>query len=70
MLKKLNVQAVTIAYDMDMLQNDQVAQNYSDLINMLNNNGFQVYISTWDPKQAKGIDDALVGGVKVFVDHY
>ena len=70
MLKKLNVQAVTIAYDMDMLQNDQVAQNYSDLINMLNNNGFRVYISTWDPEQAKGIDDALVGGIKVYVDHY
>lgn len=70
MLKKLNVKAVTIAYDMDMLQNDQVAQNYSDLINMLNNNGFRVYISTWDPEQAKGIDDALVGGIKVYVDHY
>lgn len=65
MLKKLNVHTVTIAYDMDMLTNDQVAANYSELVNMLNANGYRVILAGWDPDAAKGIDDALVANVPI-----
>lgn len=70
MLKKLHVTTVTIAYDMDMLQNDQVADNYSNLINMLHENGFKVQLAVWQPDKAKGIDDALSAGIEVQVTPY
>jgi hypothetical protein len=58
-LRQLNVNTVTIAYDMDMLENDQVADNYSKLINVLHENGYKVQIAVWNPKIAKGIDELL-----------
>lgn len=70
MLDKLNVNTVTIAYDMDMLENDQVADNYSKLINLLQENHYKVQLAVWNPQQAKGIDDALVAKVPVNVTKY
>lgn len=52
---------------MDMLENDQVADNYSKLINVLHENGYKVQIAVWNPKIAKGIDDALVAGVPIII---
>lgn len=49
------------------LENDQVADNYSKLINVLHENGYKVQIAVWNPKIAKGIDDALVAGVPIII---
>ena len=70
MLKKLHVNSVTIAYDMDMLTNDQVAQNYVDLLDFLIENKFGVNLAVWGPDLAKGIDDALVNGVDIEIVGY
>lgn len=70
LLKKLNVHTVTCAYDMDMLQNDEVADNYSKMVNMLKENNINVQLAVWNPKQAKGIDDALVDNVPVNICEY
>lgn len=69
-LKQLNVKSVTCAYDMDMLQNDEVADNYTNLVNMLKDNSIKVNLAVWDPDKAKGIDDALVANVPVTVSEY
>ncbi len=65
MLKKLNVKSVTTAYDMDFLENQQVAESYKQLIKMLKENGYPIYVANWDASKAKGIDDALVAGVEI-----
>lgn len=66
-LRRLHVTRATIAFDMDLLENDNVLTSTTKLVNMLIDNGIEVYLSSWDGKKAKGIDDALTGQVKVTV---
>ena len=66
-LKKLHVSRATIAFDMDLLQNDNVLASTTKLVNMLIDNGIQVFLASWDVKKAKGIDDALANNTKIQV---
>ena len=65
MLEKLNAKRITVAFDMDFIKNDQVADHYRHLINLLHEKGYQIRMALWDPKKAKGIDDALVNGSEI-----
>lgn len=65
MLEKLHVNRITVAFDMDFINNDQVADHYRHLINLLHEKGYQIRMALWDPKKAKGIDDALVNGSEI-----
>lgn len=67
-LKKLHVARATVAFDMDLVENDNVLTSTTKLVNLLIDNGIEVYLPIWDGKKAKGIDDALSGGVKVGVE--
>lgn len=70
-LQKLNVRTVTTAFDMDFLSNDQVAESYTSLLNLLKENRFKVRTAIWNPNEAKGIDDALAKGLEIkFVDPF
>lgn len=70
-LQKLNVKTVTTAFDMDFLNNDQVAESYTSLLNLLRENGFKVRTAVWNPNEAKGIDDALAKGLEIkFIDPF
>ena len=66
MLEKLNAKRVTVAYDMDLLSNDQVSDNCTKLINLLRKKGYEVEVAFWEPDKAKGIDDALAQGVPIW----
>lgn len=66
MLEKLNAKRVTVAYDMDLLSNDQVSDNCTKLINLLRKKGYEVEVAYWEPDKAKGIDDALAQGVPIW----
>lgn len=63
MLKKLNVNHVTVAFDRDFISNDQVANNLVNLVNLLRKQGIKVTVAFW--KDGKGIDDALVNGSEI-----
>lgn len=67
-LKKMHVVRATVAFDMDLIENDNVLTSTTNLVNLLIDNGIEVYLTSWDGKKAKGIDDALAGGVKVGVE--
>lgn len=66
MLKKLNAKRVTVAYDMDLLSNEQVRDNCTKLINLLRQKGYEVIVAYWEPDKAKGIDDALAQGIPIW----
>lgn len=65
MLKRLHVNTVTTAYDMDFQKNKQVKENYRSLISLLKENGYKIRIANWDGSKAKGIDDALVQQLEI-----
>lgn len=66
-LKKLSVKRATIAFDMDLIENDRVLDSVYKLANLLLANDIKVYIAVWNGQQAKGIDDALTSNTKVYV---
>lgn len=63
MLKKLNVDRVTIAFDMDFMNKPQVGESLASLINLLRKEGYKVTVAFW--REDKGIDDALVNGSEI-----
>lgn len=63
MLKKLNVDRVTVAFDMDFMKKSQVSESLTSLINLLREKGYRVTVAFW--KNGKGIDDALVNGSEI-----
>ncbi|WP_414152865.1 DUF3854 domain-containing protein (plasmid) [Limosilactobacillus reuteri] len=64
-LEKLHVKRVTVAFDMDFIKNPQVSDHYKSMINLLHEKGYKVTMALWDPKKAKGIDDALVARTEI-----
>ena len=66
-MKKMSVKRATIAFDMDLIENDRVLDSVYKLANLLLANDIKVYIAVWNGKQAKGIDDALTSNTKVYV---
>lgn len=55
---------VVIAYDMDYLKNDFVRLHLKKLAEELEKREVEIYWACWD-KDAKGIDDALLKGLKI-----
>ncbi len=54
---------VYIAFDADFRTNKQVRQAMFELAFRLEKYGAQVKITTWDPRDGKGIDDLIVGKI-------
>ena len=54
---------VYIAFDADFRTNKQVRQAMFELTFRLEKHGAQVKITTWDPRDGKGIDDLIVGKI-------
>lgn len=56
-LKELGTKQVTIAFDMDMLSNEQVKMSIQHLLQALKNERFVINYAVWNVSDGKGIDD-------------
>lgn len=56
---------IILAFDMDKSENEEVLKAEATTVQMLKETGHQVAIASWDGRKAKGIDDALVMGLKI-----
>ena len=61
------ISEVRIALDADFRSNPLVARGVRDLLAAVADTGRTARLEVWDPSAAKGIDDALVAGVRVTV---
>ena len=61
-LKQRGTKSAVIAYDADRYKNDMVMNAMNGLANLLQNEGFNVYIADWEIKDGKGLDDLLSEG--------
>ena len=61
-LKQRGTKSAVIAYDADRYKNDMVMNAMNGLANLLQNEGFNVYIADWEIKDGKGLDDLLSAG--------
>lgn len=59
-LTKLNVRNITLAFDMDMFENDNVMKSTLEAAKLLSENGYGIRIALWNRRTGKGIDDILV----------
>lgn len=58
-LKRLEVQHVNIAFDMDAIENPKVAFYLKQLAAELKKEGFSTNLAVWNEEDGKGIDDIL-----------
>ncbi|WP_051405143.1 DUF3854 domain-containing protein [Bacillus cihuensis] len=59
-LKAMKVEHVNIAFDMDAMENPQVAFYLRELATYLRKEGYSANIAMWNPSDGKGIDDCVV----------
>jgi hypothetical protein len=57
---------IILALDMDKLENEEVLKAEQETITLLLEAGYEVALASWDVNKAKGIDDALMLGLKIF----
>lgn len=60
MLKAMKTSIVTLAYDMDILSNQDVLKAMKDFMLHLKKEGYIVRVAMWDEKDGKGIDDMFL----------
>lgn len=63
-LKNRHCKAVVVAYDADKVTNPKVLQCERYLIELLKNNGFEVFVADWNIGFGKGLDDILKIGIR------
>lgn len=59
-IKKMKIERINLAFDIDAMENEQVAQQLKDCIVELKKMGINVYIAIWNPSDGKGLDDLLI----------
>lgn len=69
-LSELSAGKVHLAFDADSATNPHVRRAGEETARALVAQGYDVVLETWDPTQAKGIDDALVAGVPITVTNW
>jgi len=63
-LKKIWCSSIVIAYDSDKYINKAVMRCEKKLVELLKNEGFNLYIAYWNPGFGKGLDDVLIVGIR------
>lgn len=63
-LKEKGCETIIICYDADKNSNKYVKTAEEELIKLLLNNEFNVYVAEWNIEDGKGIDDLLLAGKK------
>ncbi|PGL74975.1 hypothetical protein CN931_28430 [Bacillus sp. AFS054943] len=58
-LQEMEVKKVNVAFDADSLLNEKVKAQLINFCTILKNNGYEVNLVVWNPKDGKGIDDCL-----------
>ncbi|WP_069358488.1 DUF3854 domain-containing protein [Bacillus sp. NRRL B-14911] len=58
-LKEVGVERVNIAFDMDSMENPQVAYYLKQLALALKSEGYAAYLAVWSSLDGKGVDDTL-----------
>lgn len=64
-LAHLGPKRVQLAFDADMATNPSVARAADETAKAVESEGYPVVLESWDRLLAKGVDDALVGGVLI-----
>lgn len=59
-IKKMGIKNINLAFDIDAMENSQVAQQLKSCIVELKGMGISVNIAYWNPSDGKGIDDLLL----------
>ncbi len=56
---------IILALDMDKVDNEEVLKAEKETITLLLQAGYEIAIASWDGNKAKGIDDALMLGLRI-----
>lgn len=59
-IKKLDVDCIVEAYDVDKFVKEGVENAQANLINELKKSSFEIYSAYWDGYMGKGLDDVLL----------
>lgn len=59
-IKKMKIKRINLAFDIDSMKNEQVANQLKDCIVELKKIDIEVYLAFWNPIDGKGIDDLLL----------
>lgn len=59
-LEEMGVKRVNIAFDMDVMSNENVQYHLKEFIMYLKKKGYAIYLSVWNEQDGKGIDDVFI----------